>query len=302
MLKCSSERWVWAPHSLSAGTSTTPRLSVSFLMAIIWSLPAISAVSAHPNAPSQFCTAPVSARPSRIPCGELAAVRVPRISIGSRVNWEASYRVISLCREVHRVSPRGGALATVRGRVTASNFNASNYERQTLAASKSALRSANSDVSYTQASAVAACGREFVEAPRAGHTSRQTARDRFAMALEATTGSRRGAGRKTIPVSSTNSPDRPSWLPVPLCPLPASSCRNDRCVAGGRCGCVPPPNRRRPADASGVLLPDGPRVAEILRHFVADYRKCGYSTRTSALSGRCPTYWHQAERYITDKM
>src|SRR5208337_1222513 len=38
MLKCSSERWVWAPHSLSAGTSTTPRLSVSFLMAVIWSL------------------------------------------------------------------------------------------------------------------------------------------------------------------------------------------------------------------------------------------------------------------------
>src|ERR1700678_1641633 len=32
MLKCSSERWVWAPHSLSAGTSTTPRLSVSFLI------------------------------------------------------------------------------------------------------------------------------------------------------------------------------------------------------------------------------------------------------------------------------
>src|SRR5271157_4810245 len=29
---------VWAPHSLSAGTSTTPRLSVSFLMAVIWSL------------------------------------------------------------------------------------------------------------------------------------------------------------------------------------------------------------------------------------------------------------------------
>src|SRR3984957_5762524 len=32
MLKCSSERWVCAPQSLSAGTSTTPRLSVSFLM------------------------------------------------------------------------------------------------------------------------------------------------------------------------------------------------------------------------------------------------------------------------------
>src|SRR5689334_8055556 len=29
MLKCSSERWVWAPHSLSAGTLTSPRLSVS---------------------------------------------------------------------------------------------------------------------------------------------------------------------------------------------------------------------------------------------------------------------------------
>src|SRR5919197_1092729 len=32
MLKCSSERWVCAPHSLSAGTSTTPRLSLSFRM------------------------------------------------------------------------------------------------------------------------------------------------------------------------------------------------------------------------------------------------------------------------------
>src|SRR5262249_46978175 len=30
MLKCLSERWVCAPHSLSAGTSTTPRLSLSF--------------------------------------------------------------------------------------------------------------------------------------------------------------------------------------------------------------------------------------------------------------------------------
>src|SRR3954471_2144221 len=29
MLKCSSERWVCAPHSLSAGTLTSPRLSVS---------------------------------------------------------------------------------------------------------------------------------------------------------------------------------------------------------------------------------------------------------------------------------
>src|ERR1700722_11342339 len=29
MLKCSSERWVCAPQSFSAGTSTTPRLSVS---------------------------------------------------------------------------------------------------------------------------------------------------------------------------------------------------------------------------------------------------------------------------------
>src|ERR1700683_4949201 len=32
ILKCSSERWVCAPHSLSAGTSTTPRLSVSVLI------------------------------------------------------------------------------------------------------------------------------------------------------------------------------------------------------------------------------------------------------------------------------
>src|SRR5262249_11752426 len=35
MLKCSSERWVCAPQSLSAGTSTTPRLSVSRRMLLI---------------------------------------------------------------------------------------------------------------------------------------------------------------------------------------------------------------------------------------------------------------------------
>src|SRR5215472_7544148 len=35
MLKCSSERCVCAPHSLSAGTSTTPRLSLSCLISTI---------------------------------------------------------------------------------------------------------------------------------------------------------------------------------------------------------------------------------------------------------------------------
>ena len=35
MLKCSSERWVCAPHSLSSGTSTTPRLSLSFRIPVI---------------------------------------------------------------------------------------------------------------------------------------------------------------------------------------------------------------------------------------------------------------------------
>src|ERR1700741_934770 len=35
MLKCSSERWVCAPHSFSAGTSTSPRLSVSLRIAAI---------------------------------------------------------------------------------------------------------------------------------------------------------------------------------------------------------------------------------------------------------------------------
>src|SRR5579863_1353382 len=37
MLKCSSERWVCAPQSLSAGTSTSPRLSVSLRMLVILS-------------------------------------------------------------------------------------------------------------------------------------------------------------------------------------------------------------------------------------------------------------------------
>src|SRR3981081_3926017 len=35
MLKCSSERWVCAPQSLSAGTSTPPRLSISFRMSLV---------------------------------------------------------------------------------------------------------------------------------------------------------------------------------------------------------------------------------------------------------------------------
>src|SRR5262249_23130310 len=45
MLKCSSERCVCAPHSLSAATSTTPRLSVSFRVLAMWSLlrPAVAA-------------------------------------------------------------------------------------------------------------------------------------------------------------------------------------------------------------------------------------------------------------------
>src|SRR2546422_2945640 len=36
MLKCSSERCVCAPQSLSTGTSTTPRLSVSLRDSVIW--------------------------------------------------------------------------------------------------------------------------------------------------------------------------------------------------------------------------------------------------------------------------
>src|SRR5260370_36730272 len=39
MLKCSRERWVCAPHSLSAGTSTSPRLSVSLRKSVIFQLP-----------------------------------------------------------------------------------------------------------------------------------------------------------------------------------------------------------------------------------------------------------------------
>src|SRR5262249_12353931 len=35
MLKCSSERWVWAPQSRSAGTSTSPRLSDSLRTVVV---------------------------------------------------------------------------------------------------------------------------------------------------------------------------------------------------------------------------------------------------------------------------
>src|SRR5215471_6639206 len=45
MLKCSSDRCVCAPHSLSAGTSTTPRLSVSFRMLLIAIAPSIVLVT-----------------------------------------------------------------------------------------------------------------------------------------------------------------------------------------------------------------------------------------------------------------
>src|SRR5215472_455020 len=58
MLKCSMERWVCAPHSLSEVTSTTPRLSVSFLMSGI----GLSRVASD----GKTCGAPrVGQRPSR---------------------------------------------------------------------------------------------------------------------------------------------------------------------------------------------------------------------------------------------
>src|SRR5271155_2723736 len=51
MLKCSSERWVCAPQSLSAGTSTTPRLSVSLrtVCAVISSIAVVLTISSFPN-------------------------------------------------------------------------------------------------------------------------------------------------------------------------------------------------------------------------------------------------------------
>src|SRR5208283_4009145 len=41
MLKCSSERWICAPHNLSAGTSTSPRVFASFRTSIFKSLSAL---------------------------------------------------------------------------------------------------------------------------------------------------------------------------------------------------------------------------------------------------------------------
>src|SRR5208337_465110 len=104
-----SERWVWAPHSLSAGTSTTPRLSVSFLMAVIGRLLALGVVGSHSSAPSPHAV-------SLQPFGSHA------FPIWSRVAWEAAFTVNSLCREVHRVSRRDGISAPVSGDVAASNF------------------------------------------------------------------------------------------------------------------------------------------------------------------------------------
>src|SRR6516164_6922978 len=48
MLKCSSERWVCAPHNLSAGTSTTPRLSVSLRTLVIEPLSQIKQIRTDP--------------------------------------------------------------------------------------------------------------------------------------------------------------------------------------------------------------------------------------------------------------
>src|SRR6516164_3527489 len=48
MLKCSSERCVCAPHNLSAGTSTTPRLSVSLRTSVIGSLSQINQIRTDP--------------------------------------------------------------------------------------------------------------------------------------------------------------------------------------------------------------------------------------------------------------
>ncbi|MNZ41711.1 hypothetical protein D3C78_592670 [compost metagenome] len=39
MLKWCRERWVWAPHSLSAGTAISPRLSRSILISMMFLLP-----------------------------------------------------------------------------------------------------------------------------------------------------------------------------------------------------------------------------------------------------------------------
>src|SRR5271170_7083593 len=50
MLKCSSERCVCAPHSLSAGTSTTPMLSVSLRTSVIAPLSQIKQIRTDPLA------------------------------------------------------------------------------------------------------------------------------------------------------------------------------------------------------------------------------------------------------------
>src|SRR5262249_9264504 len=50
MLKCSSERCVCAPHSLSAGTSTTPMLSVSLRTSLMQPLSQEKQIRADPFA------------------------------------------------------------------------------------------------------------------------------------------------------------------------------------------------------------------------------------------------------------
>src|SRR6266436_935199 len=63
ILKCSSERWVWAPQSLSAGTFTSPRLSVSLRMSVIlfFLSPAGQQGSSPANGPTRRLLLPASA-------------------------------------------------------------------------------------------------------------------------------------------------------------------------------------------------------------------------------------------------
>src|SRR5260370_1249235 len=80
ILKCSSERWVWAPQSLSAGTFTSPRLSVSLRMSVIlfFLSPAGQHGSSPANGPTRRLLLPASAEgPVKLP--ETLVLGAPRL-------------------------------------------------------------------------------------------------------------------------------------------------------------------------------------------------------------------------------
>src|ERR1700756_3375380 len=93
MLKCSSERWVCAPQSLSAGTSTLPRLSDSTRMSVTVLLRIDRTVGARANQPLDVLRPRDSRQPfvENMCCDPLRDMKghVENVAVG-RIDWPSS--------------------------------------------------------------------------------------------------------------------------------------------------------------------------------------------------------------------